>query len=93
MPFGIEELIIGAAIGATAASPTGRRWVRRGLVYGLAGALTVYDRAAALAKGAAQGVRDGVSSVRAEAAAANSAAHAEAATDPPKPTTAATPPT
>jgi hypothetical protein len=68
MPF---ELLVGAAVGAAVASPTGRRWMRRGLVYGLAGALTAYDRAASLAKGAAQGVRDGVDALRAEAATAN----------------------
>jgi len=81
MPFGIEELIIGAAVGATAASPNGRKWVRRGLVYGLAGALTVYDRAASLAKGAVRGVRNGVSSLREEAASANSAAPAATTPD------------
>jgi hypothetical protein len=94
MPFGIEELVIGAAIGATAASPTGRRWVRRGVVYGLAGVLTAYDRAAALAHGAAKGVRDGVNSLREEAAEANKEAYAQA-TPPPAATakaTAAAPP-
>jgi hypothetical protein len=95
MPFGIEELIIGAAVGATVASPKGRHWMRRGLVYGLAGAITVYDRAASLAKGAAQGVRDGVNSLREEAAKNNSATHAETAPEaaaPHEPTHAGTPP-
>jgi hypothetical protein len=71
--------------------------MRRGLVYGLAGALTAYDRASSLAKGAAQGLRDGVNTLREEAAGANANAngHAEAAPQAaaaPKSTAAAAPP-
>jgi hypothetical protein len=90
------ELIIGAALGAAVASPKGRQWMRRGLVYGLAGALTVYDRAAGLAKGAARGVRDGVNSLREEAVSANATDHAEAPPESPvapTPAAAAAPPT
>ncbi len=70
------ELIIGAAVGAAVASKTGRHIVRRGLVYGLAGALTAYDRVAAVTHGVVRGVRHGVSNLADEAAAT---AHAEAA--------------
>jgi hypothetical protein len=40
------ELIIGAAVGAAAASKDVRRVVRQGVVYGLAGILVAYDKVA-----------------------------------------------
>jgi hypothetical protein len=46
MPF---ELLIGAAVGAAVASQRVRKVVRKGLVYGLAGALVAYDKAAGFA--------------------------------------------
>jgi hypothetical protein len=46
MPF---ELLIGAAVGAGLASESGRKAIRKGVVYSLAGALMAYDRMAALA--------------------------------------------
>jgi hypothetical protein len=43
------ELVVGAAVGAAVASPGIRKTLRKGLVYGLAGALIAYDNVAALA--------------------------------------------
>ena len=40
------ELIVGAAVGAAVASTKVRQVVRRGVVYGLAGILVAYDKAA-----------------------------------------------
>lgn len=48
MPF---ELIIGAAVGAAATSQKVRKAVRKGVVYGLAGALIAYDKTASFASG------------------------------------------
>jgi hypothetical protein len=76
------ELIIGAAVGAAAASQTGRRMVRRGLVYGLAGALTAYDRVAAMTHGVVRGVRAGVSTLAEEAADTAKTANSDAAAKP-----------
>jgi nucleoside phosphorylase len=57
--MGLIQRDVGVAIGATAAalSPRARRAVRRGAVYGLAGALKVGDVVAATARGAAQGTQ------------------------------------
>ncbi len=90
------ELIVGAAVGAAVASPTSRRWVRRGLVYGLVGALTAYDRIAAVGKGMVQGVRHGVEGLREEAADLSQTPSKEAApkaadAPPPSPTPASPP--
>jgi hypothetical protein len=43
------ELIIGAAVGAGLVSDKSRKTIRKGLVYGLAGALMAYDKMVALA--------------------------------------------
>jgi hypothetical protein len=55
------EIVVGAVVGAAAASvvnsPRVRHKVRKGAVYGLAGLLVAYDQAAALAQGAVQGAR------------------------------------
>jgi hypothetical protein len=40
------ELIVGAVVGAAAASPKARSVIRKGIVYGLAGGLIAYDRLA-----------------------------------------------
>jgi hypothetical protein len=43
------ELIVGAAVGAAVASPKLRKTIRKGFVYGLAGALIAYDNVSSLA--------------------------------------------
>lgn len=43
------ELIAGAVVGVAAASPKIRKALRKGVVYGLAGALVAYDNVAAMA--------------------------------------------
>jgi hypothetical protein len=48
------EVMIAVAVTAAVASPPVRRVVRRGLVYGLAGMLTVGDKLAAGARSVAQ---------------------------------------
>jgi hypothetical protein len=40
------DLIVGAAVGAAVASPSARKVIRRGVVYGLAGILVAYDKVA-----------------------------------------------
>jgi hypothetical protein len=55
------ELIVGAAVGAAAASPTVRKAIRTGLVIGVGNALIAYDKVAAVARGVADGARKGVS--------------------------------
>lgn len=54
------ESQVGVAVAATAAvlSPRARAVLRRGAVYGLAGALKAGDVVAATARGTARGVRD-----------------------------------
>jgi hypothetical protein len=80
------ELIIGAAIGAAAASTRVRQAVRRGLIYGIGAALVAYDKVAAgvhavarSARQATTGAKDGQAAPAEGAAAtspgANSSAH------------------
>jgi hypothetical protein len=52
------ELLVGAAVGAGLASESGRKAIRKGLVYGMAGALMAYDRMTALAA-EVRGARNG----------------------------------
>jgi hypothetical protein len=66
------ELIVGAAVGAAVASPSVRKVVRRGLIYGLGNVLIAYDKVAAVTHGAVEGARKGVATVTdAEAPAAD----------------------
>jgi hypothetical protein len=51
-------LIIGAAVGAAAASPEVRKVVRRGVVYGLAGVLVAFDRVASATNSAIASARE-----------------------------------
>ncbi len=60
------ELIVGAAVGAAAASPKVRSAFRRGMIYGLGGLLVAYDRVAAMAHEAAQGARKGLAAAAAD---------------------------
>jgi hypothetical protein len=60
------EIVVGAVVGAAAASavnsPPIRQGVRKGVVYSLAGLLVAYDHASSLAKGVVQGARQVVKS-------------------------------
>ena len=51
-----SEVAVAVAATAVALSPRARRVVRRGAVYGVAGALKAADLATAAARGVAQGV-------------------------------------
>ncbi len=44
------EVVIAAAVTAAVASPTVRKWLRKGAVYGLAGLMTLSDRVKGAAK-------------------------------------------
>jgi hypothetical protein len=55
------EIITGVVVGAAVASSPVRKAVRRGLIYGLGGAMIAYDKICAAAHGAVEGVRKGVS--------------------------------
>lgn len=66
--FAEPEVAVAAVVAGTAASPTLRHVVRRSAVYGLAGALMVFDKGAAIAQGLVKGVRSGVSSISPDAA-------------------------
>jgi hypothetical protein len=81
------EFIIGAAIGAAAASTQVRKAVRRGLIYGVGGILVAYDKLAAGAHAVAQGAREAAAGSKdGGAAAANgSPPAAPAASPPPRP--------
>ncbi|MFM9635004.1 hypothetical protein ACKI10_46955, partial [Streptomyces galilaeus] len=57
---------VAAVVAGAAASPSVRGVLRRSFVYGLAGALIVYDRTAAAARGLTKGVRDGVGAISPE---------------------------
>jgi hypothetical protein len=48
MPF---EFIVGAVVGGAAVSRRVRQAVRKGLIYGVGGALVAYDKVAAMAHG------------------------------------------
>jgi hypothetical protein len=54
------EVIIGAVIGAAAASTRVRKAVRRGLIYGVGGVLVAYDKLAGRAHALAQSAREAV---------------------------------
>jgi hypothetical protein len=56
------DFIIGAAIGAAAASSKVRNVVRQGLIYGVGGVLIAYDRLAAAAQSVAQSAREATKS-------------------------------
>jgi hypothetical protein len=64
--FAEPEVAVAAVVVGTVASPKLRNIVRRGAVYGIAGALMAYDRTAAVAQGLVKGVRNGVSSIKHE---------------------------
>jgi hypothetical protein len=63
------EVVVTAAVTAAIFSPTARRWIRRGLVYGTAGVLIAGDAVTSLARNVGQGVQ------QAGAAAANATQH------------------
>jgi hypothetical protein len=67
------DFIVGAAIGAAAASTQVRKAVRRGLVYSVGGVLVAYDKLAAGAQAVAQSARQAAASARQASAPANGA--------------------
>ena len=73
------EVAVGAAIAAAILSPKVRGLMRRGAVYGLAGALMAGDAVSAAAKGVGASVRqasDAANSARAQRAAQHGDGHA-----------------
>jgi hypothetical protein len=77
------EVMIAVAVTAAVASPPVRKVVRRGLVYGLAGMLTLGDKLAAGARGVAQNAQQlagRVTSAAPEQAEGSTAPAASAAT-------------
>jgi hypothetical protein len=80
------ELIVGAAVGAAAASPGARSYVRKGMVYGVAGLLMCYDKIVGVTKGIVKGAREGFSEASQVAAgtATNGQAAPAASDAPPK---------
>ncbi len=68
MPLGNyaePEVAVAAAVTAAAASPSVRQIFRKSFIYGLAGVLVAYDKAAVVAKGVVQGVALGAAAVAA----------------------------
>jgi hypothetical protein len=59
------ELLAGAAVGAAAASPSIRKVLRQGMIYGLGGLLIAYDKVAVFAQEAAKGARNGLAAAAA----------------------------
>ncbi len=53
-----SEVVVAVAATAVALSPRARRLLRRGVVYGLAGALTAGDAIASFGRATARGVQD-----------------------------------
>lgn len=53
-----SEVVVAVAATAVALSPRARQMLRRGIVYGLAGALTAGDAIASFSRAAARGVQD-----------------------------------
>jgi hypothetical protein len=51
------DFIVGAALGAVAASPRVRKAVRQGLVYGVGSVLVAFDKASSVAHGVAKDAR------------------------------------
>jgi hypothetical protein len=84
------EFIIGAAIGAAAASTHVRKAVRRGLIYSVGGVLVAYDKLAAGAHAVAQSAREATAAAKERAAApANGSPAAPGASPPGHPVEAA----
>jgi hypothetical protein len=90
------EIVVGAVVGAAAASvvssPPVRQKVRTGVVYGLAGLLVAYDHAAALTQGAIKGARRVVRTKGDTEHAAETAPTAAAPSSLPEPATTSTAP-
>ncbi len=71
-----EEVVAAVAATAAAMSPRARRVARKGLVYGLAGALKAGDVAVAAARGAARATQPGAHATDAGAPSATAPARA-----------------
>jgi hypothetical protein len=61
------EVAVAVAVTAAVASPSVRKVLRRGVVYGLAGLMIARDKVAAVASGVAQGARQAVAEAEQEA--------------------------
>lgn len=66
------EVAVAVAVTAAVASPSVRKVLRRGVVYGLAGLMIARDKVAAVASGVAQGARQAVAEAEHEAKEASS---------------------
>jgi hypothetical protein len=74
------EVVIAAAVTAAVASPTVRKWLRKGAVYGLAGLLTIGDRVTGAAKNLAHSAQQMASNMTTEGTQANGGQTGQAAT-------------
>src|SRR5262249_49413071 len=61
------EFIVGAVVGGAAVSRRVRQAVRKGLIYGMGGALVAFDKLAAMAHAARQSVRPAAGNAQATA--------------------------
>lgn len=66
-----SEVVIAAAVTAAVASPTVRKWIRKGAVYGLAGLLTIGDRVSGAAKNLAHSAQQMASNMTTQGAQPN----------------------
>jgi hypothetical protein len=69
-----REIAVAVGTTAVALSPKARSFARKGVVYGLAGALKAGDVVSATARGAARGAREGVQGQSSGASAESSSA-------------------
>ena len=69
-----SEVVVAVAATAVALSPRARRVLRRGVVYGLAGALMAGDAIASFGRATARGAREAIATMPAVADASNQAA-------------------
>ena len=74
-----SEVVVAVAATAVALSPRARRILRRGVVYGLAGALMAGDAIASFGRATARGAREATATMPAVADAPNQAAGVQGA--------------
>jgi hypothetical protein len=75
------DFIVGAAIGAAAASTKVRKAVRQGMIYGVGGVLVAYDKLAASAHAVAQSARQAATAATAAKGATSSPANGSPTAD------------
>jgi hypothetical protein len=73
------EVVVAAAVTAAVASPTVRKWLRKGAVYGLAGLMAVGDRVTGAAKNLAHSAQQMAGNMTQPAAQADGGQTGEAA--------------